>query len=180
MNKRRLIKLFQHRVSELAAGSSALRNQGAKEVVKIARAYFDTLKLSSFVKQNEIDFQRRLNSVTKKLVSRFPEGAKNWGTARKAINLFLRDVLYNSYLNKYYSFRKVEKWLEVPLDSFVIKGIKKNSSNIILPRWKGIKYLSINESKIFQKRAEDIAKKKAIAKTHLDLFYWRPKVKKHT
>jgi hypothetical protein len=180
MNKRKLIKLFQHRVSELAVSSSALRNQGAKEVVKIARAYFDKLKLSSFVTQNEIDFQKRLNSVTIKLVNKFPKGARNWGTARKAINLFLRDVLYNSYLNKYYSFRKVEKWLEVPLDSFVIKGIKNNSKNISLPRWNGIKHLKHSESNIFQKRAKDIAKKKVIAKTHLDLFYWRPKATNRT
>ena len=180
MNKKQLLKLFQHRVSELAVGSSALRNQGAKEVIKISREYFDSLKLTSFVKQNEIDFQRRLNYATNRLVNKLPEGAKNWGTARKAINLFLRDVLYNSYLNKNYSFRKIEKYLEVPLDSFVVKGIKKNSKKNSLPKWKGIKYLNHNESKIFQSKASEIAKKKKFAKVHLDLIYWRPKINKRT
>jgi len=180
MNKKQLLKLFQHRVSELAVGSSALRNQGAKEVIKISRVYFDSLNLTSFVKQNEIDFKKRLNSATKRLVNRLPEGAKNWGTARKALNLFLRDVLYNSYLSKNYSFRKIEKYLEVPLDSFVIKGIKNDSKGNSLPKWKGIKYLKSEDSKIFQSKAKEIAKGKEIAKVHLDLLYWRPKVKKRT
>jgi hypothetical protein len=175
MDNRRLIKLFKHRISELAVGPSALRNQGARGVVGIARAYFDTLNLSSFVTQNEKDFQRRLNLVTGILVKKLPNGAKNWGTARKGINLFLRDVLYNSYLKKNYSFRKVEKWLEVPLDSFVVKGIKGDSKKNNLPKWKGIKNLTKNDSKEFQKRAKEIAKNKGIAKIHLDLLYWRPK-----
>ena len=175
MNKKNLIKLYQHRISQLAVGSSALRNQGAAGVVKTTREFFKNIKLQYFVTQNEVQFKKRLDLETNRLLTKFPVGAKNWGAARKAINLFLRDVLYNSYLNRYYSFSKVEKYLEVPLDSFTVKGIKKDRKNNSIPRWKGIKYLETSENKIFQGLANDIAKEKGIARVHLDLIYWRAK-----
>jgi hypothetical protein len=46
-----------------------------------------------------------------------PAGAKNWGAARKALNLVLRDILYNQYLQREYGFNRIGKWLELPLDS---------------------------------------------------------------
>jgi hypothetical protein len=101
--------------------------------------------------------------------------ARNWGTARKVINLFLRVVLYNTYLRRYYSFQIIDKFLEVPIDSFVAKKIKENSDNCDLAKWKGIKHLKYNESMQFQKAAMNIAKQKGIARTHLDLEYWRSK-----
>ncbi|MGA9292575.1 MAG: hypothetical protein WBV81_08275 [Ignavibacteriaceae bacterium] len=81
--------------------------------------------------------------------------------------------MYNTYLNKYYSFYKVEKYLEVPLDSYTIKGIKRDSNSNSIPRWKGIKYLRPEENTIFQNLAKVIAKRKGIARVHLDLMYWR-------
>ena len=173
MSKNDLIKLHKRRVCQLAVGASALRNQGAEGVVKTARDFFKKMKIQSFVTQNENQFQKRLDSETDKLLTNFPKRARNWGAARKAINLFLRDVLYNTYLNKYYSFYKVEKYLEVPLDSYTIKGIKEDSKTNSLPKWKGIKYLNLEYSKIFQNLAKDIAKRKGIARVHLDLLYWR-------
>ena len=173
MNKNSLIKFHKRRVCQLAVGASALRNQGAEGVVKTAREFFKDIKLQYFVIQNGIKFQMRLDLVTHRLLKKFPKKARNWGAARKAINLFLRDVLYNTYLNKHNSFQKVEKYFEVPLDSYTIKGIKADSKNSLIPKWSGIKYLKSEDSKIFQNIAKDIAKRKGIARVHLDLMYWR-------
>jgi len=81
--------------------------------------------------------------------------------------------LYNTYLNKQYSFNKIVKYLEVPLDSCTIKGIREDCKSDSIPRWKGIKYLKPEDNKIFQNLAKDIAKRKGIARIHLDLIYWR-------
>jgi hypothetical protein len=165
--------LLQNRISELAVNSSAMRNQGAKGIIKICRDFFKDLDLHKFVVDSEQKFISQLNLKTNSLVKKLPLGAQNWGTARKALNLFLRDVLYNYYLRNYYKFNKIEKYLEVPLDSFVSTGIKQNSVNPELPKWPGIIHLKPDDSMIFQNRAKEIAKKENVSRVHLDLKYWR-------
>ena len=40
------------------------------------------------------------------------------GAARKAINLFLRDALYNRYLNRRFALSWIQAWIEVPLTAW--------------------------------------------------------------
>lgn len=42
------------------------------------------------------------------------------------MNIFLRDCFYNAYLRDAYGLAVAEPWFEVPLDSVVAEGLKKN------------------------------------------------------
>ena len=87
-----LLDLFQRRVAEGAVGASAMRNQGSKDVVRRVRAYLSDLNLGYFVVKREKLFRGRLDRHTELLRRRLPSGAKHWGTARKALTLFLQDI----------------------------------------------------------------------------------------
>ncbi|MFH2139014.1 MAG: hypothetical protein ABII88_11000 [Candidatus Omnitrophota bacterium] len=171
MNKKDLIKLIKNQVCELAVGASALRNQGAPGLINTARQYFKQLDPSIFVKPKESEFLTELNNHTEKLRKKFPKNAQNWGAARKALNLFIRNLLYNKYLCDYYSLLKIEHYLELPLDSYTAKGLRKLNKN--LPKWRSIKTLTKEENKQFQIFAANYAKSENIAKIHLDIKFWR-------
>jgi hypothetical protein len=85
-----MIRLLHERTAEVAIGPSTLRNQGAPGVVLAARQFLKELNLDSFRTSTEQQFRARLNTATKRLKDRLPKKARNWGAARKAINIFLR------------------------------------------------------------------------------------------
>lgn len=117
--KNEFLKHIQNRVAETCVGASSLRNQGAGGVLEVVRAYFATMPLDMFATPTEERFLVVLNNETEKLRCSLPKGAQNWGTARKAINLFLRDALYNRYLSEHYGLDRIEAFLEIPLDGDV-------------------------------------------------------------
>jgi hypothetical protein len=175
MKKEKFISLVHNRIAELAVGSSALRNQGARQVVSKSRIFLKSLRLSKFATSREITFQKQLDFSTQALLRRLPRRARNWGTARKALNLFLRDVLYNSYLCEHYRFKKVEKNLEIPLDRYTMGGIRKDARDNSLLRPTTIIGLTPAVSKRYQCAAKKIAEQKGISRVQLDLIYWRSK-----
>jgi hypothetical protein len=96
------------------------------------------LNLRLFNEASSAHFTALLNDQTRKLQKALPRGARHWGTARKALNIFLRDALYNHYLCNEYGFNRLEQWLEVPLD----RSMKGESQGKHFPRdWKEQKYL---------------------------------------
>ena len=167
-----LMDLLRQRVVEGAVGSTALRNQGSPNVIAFARKSLKKVNVANFVVEKEEDFRAVLERETESIRKSLPVGAKNWGAARKALNLFLRDILYNQYLCDFYKFNKIEKWLEVPLDSNVAEGIEESYLGN-LPKWKGIKHLKTEDSSVFQQAALNVAKAKQIARVHLDIYWWR-------
>jgi len=171
--KKELIELLQYRTAEGAIGPSALRNQGKSGVLAAARRFLKAIDLFRFSVNTECEFKSILDEHTNDLMVTFPKGARHWGTARKALNLYLRDVLYNRYLSRHFGFRKVEKWLEVPLDSYVAKAIRKGFGIKDLPPWKGIKYLTPESSQAYQEAARRLASKGGFARVHLDVLFWR-------
>jgi hypothetical protein len=172
MNKQ-FIKFLQYRTAEVAIGPSTLRNQGNKGVVAAARNYLKTIDLFKFSVTTERRFKSVLDTHTNKLKISFPKGARHWGTARKALNLFLRDVLYNRYLSRHFGFRQIENLLEIPLDKDAAKGIRKCYKTKKLPSWEGIKDLTPQTSKAYQDAATCIASACKIGRVHLDVLYWR-------
>lgn len=167
-----LTGLFQIRVAEGAIGPSAMRNQGNKNVVRNARQFLTEIDLTKFSARTDRQFRSVLNKHTDQLRRRLPSRAKHWGTARKAINLFLRDVLYHRYLCDHYRFSRAERWLELPLDRFVAEGIKRSYIGT-LPKWRGIIHLTPEESAEFQRAARQVARAAGIAPIHLDVYWWR-------
>jgi hypothetical protein len=154
----------------LAIGPSTLKNQGASGVADEARQFLKKIKLKKFCVETQNNFKRVLDNHTNRLRKRLPVGAQNWGTARKALNIFLRDVVYNRYLCSHHHISYIEKWLEVPLDSYVVKGLKKDKPETVrLPRWSSIKGLTPKTSEVYQKAAQIIARQEGISPVHLDI-----------
>ena len=184
MKHKDFILNIHKRLAEISIGASSLRNQGAPKVIEISRNYMiNNIKLSKLFERlaDEEMFLKFLNYHTGKLKNKYPEKGKNWGTARKALNLFFREVVYNKFLSDKFGLSKnLKKYnlnirnLEVPLDDDVAKGIS-NDSKKALPKWETIKNLTSKFSKKYQKEAKEIAKYKGIARIHLDLLYWRSK-----
>lgn len=158
----------------MAIGRSTLRNQGAPGVVDAARNYLEELPLREFHVPTRTRFRRVLDKHTDQLQKKLPRGARNWGAARKALNIFLRDVVYNQYLCRHYGLRRLERWLEVPLDRDVATAlIDDRPKSMHLPSWRSIKALTETRSDLFQNAARAVAKKRGVARVHLDIEYWR-------
>ena len=164
---------IRERIAILAIGSSTLRNQGAPKVKETAQNYLAKMNLNPLIKvSSENEYRSFLDRHTKALSNKFPSGAKgNWGAARKAINIFLRDCLYNTYICNAFDMEKMSEWLELPLDSYTGKALKKTNSK--LPRWKTIKGLKAEVSDKFQQAALSQATKNQMDRVHLDIEYWR-------
>jgi hypothetical protein len=164
------------RTAELAANSSTLRGR-PPGTIKATRKFLKRIKPKRFVVQSEKMFQARLNATTKRLLTHFPKKAKNdWGAARKVLNIFLRDVLYGRDLCNHFKFEKIEKWLEVPLDGDVAKGLLKAAKKrrlSQLDQWPKIRGLTSEISCQYQKAAKEIAAQEKIAAVDLDLIFWR-------
>ena len=172
MNDRDFKLLLDH-TAEMALGPSSLRNQGSPGVLSTARSYPKRMKLKKFVVKSRKAFRQVLDAETKKLQSAFPPNARNWGAARKALNLYLRDCVYNRYIVESYSLQRIVPWLEVPLDQYVAKGIRKNEEGQDLPKWPTIRRLTPEISDKYQYVARIIAKKRNTLPVHLDLHWWR-------
>jgi hypothetical protein len=165
-------RALQVRTAQAAIGASALRNQGAPGVVKAARDALARVKLARLAAPSQAEFAKELDRVTDQVWGKLPPPT-GWGTARKALNLFLRDVLYNTYLARDLHFARVERWLELPLDSFTIKALRRERSLERLPRWPGVATVDPETYAVFQATADDVARERGIARVHLDVFWWR-------
>jgi len=180
MNQNKLIKQVHRRIAQVSVGSSAIRNQGSGGLIKICHDYFEkSIDLKEFgAKIRNNGYPEYLDNCTHQLLSLFPEEGKSWGAARKGLNLFFREVVYNKYLadylnipNEYSENLERIKQLEVPLDKDVATGLIKIYDE--LPKWKSIKVLQPEESKLYQKFALIYAERQNIARVHLDLEFWR-------
>ena len=182
MNKTEFEKKLYRRIAQVSIGASAIRNQGGSGLIKIFRDYFENeINPSTFFKAlpKKKSYRNYLDYHTDQILIRFPKGAKSWGGARKGLNLFLRDFVYNGYFgNKYnvpteYSeLNSFIKYLEVPLDKEVAQGIIQDCQNE-KPKWTNIRRLTPEISEIFQEQADIIANQKGTARVNLDLIYWR-------
>jgi len=173
MRNPRLLKKLQWRIAVLAIGPSTLRNQGASGVNEVARSFLAGLKIRRFASSNEAAFRRKLDTATEAGQVSFPAGAQHWGTARKAINVFLRDCLYSADLSSAYNIARIRPWLELPLDSFAARGLRNDGAR--LPRWRGVKHLDDSTNLEYQAAARSIAQKLPgnVCRVDLDLCYWR-------
>jgi hypothetical protein len=169
------IDRLQARTAFLAIGKSTLRNQGAPGVVRAARKYLRGIKLAEFCVKTPEEFAQVLDKHTEQLKKAFPAGAdKSWGGARKALNIFLRDVVYNRPLCEHYKLANLYPWLELPLDSETYKGLKGDTAQRkAMPRKPGVKGLKPDVNEKLQEAAEAIAKRLHVNRVDLDVKYWK-------
>ena len=171
MRPKTFIPTVQRKVATTAVGPSALRRQGAG-ILGASQQFLAALSLARVPKSSETRFRRWLDRQTDALLNALPIDGRPWGAARKALNLFLRDVLYNQYLSRRFRFGQIEQWLEVPLDSAVARGLKAEAGRGALPLWPGLKHLDHTVSDEFQKFASVHAQTLGIERVHLDMYLW--------
>lgn len=171
----RLEPRLQARIALLAIGRSTLRNQGAKGMVRTARCFLTTVDLQQFSVETHSDFIEVLERQTRRLMRKFPEKArKNWGAARKAVNIFIRDVVYCCPLQRAFKLAKIEPWLELPLDSYAYAGLVGDMASLAdVPAWPGVKHLTPDVSQVLQLIASKVAVELRTLRVHLDIRYWR-------
>jgi len=171
MKPANFIPTVRQMVSVTAVGPSALRGQG-KGVLKASQGFLASLSLSRIPKSGPTQFRDWLDRQTESLLDQLPINGRPWGAARKALNLFFRDTLYNKYLSSKFEIGKIESWLEVPLDSAVARGLKAEAGRGGLPQWPGLKNLKSDVSDTFQGFASTHAHSLGIERVHLDMYLW--------
>jgi hypothetical protein len=165
------------RVAEASIGPSTLRGH-PKGTISITRAFLKELDLQEFQCTNTAEFNGFLDKYTDKLRKRIQKldcEFAYWGSARKALNLFLGSVTYHAVLRREYNLAQIEKFLEVPLDSQVANGLilLAKKRKIILPKWQTIKGLLPVNSNLYQSFASSYAKELSCTRIQLDLLLWR-------
>ncbi len=135
-----------------------------------AREFMGDLKLAPFGTSDQSAYGRRLNAATRRLMVALPKRAATWGLSRKLLNIFLRDCLYTTYLTRAYNLSAAERLMEIPLDSITAKAIRAEVPG--LPRWPGVRHLDSDLSAAYQAAALMLARKRGVARVHLDGFWW--------
>jgi hypothetical protein len=172
MNKT-LLENMRFRTAEGAVGASTVRGAGVPGVARAARGALKRVNLSRFKVRSRARFLTVLGQETERVRRKLPEGARHWGIARKVLNIFLRDVVYNRHLSSHFGLSRIEGWLELPLDSHVAKGIRASSNEDSLPRWKTVKGLTRDVSDRYQTAARRIAKEEGDYPIHLEYYWFR-------
>jgi hypothetical protein len=161
--------------ADIVYSQSAFRNQGAPGIKQAVLAYIEGLDLSPLKSIPPDEYNRWLDERTEELRLSLPEGAKNWGTARKGINIFMVQVFLNRYLSQEYAIDRLKDVLETPLDSYaatnLIRFAKEDGHN--LPDWGSVKNLTKDDSDKYQWYAAKFATKMAVSRACLDILLWK-------
>jgi hypothetical protein len=167
------LRLLQRRIATIAIGPSTARRMGPKGTIEAARSFLSKIDLKTLSETGASDFPRFLDDHTDKLIKALPDGAQHWGSARKFLNIFLRDVVYSRHLCGTWPLAHLEELLELPLDSHVALALQQEPEGHALPRWKTVTGLTPEVSTSFQAAASAVARRCQCARVHLDLMYWR-------
>lgn len=169
--KTEFLDAVRRRTARVAIGPSTLRGPGNTGAVEATRRFLEQLDLSPYGTSSRPKFDAQLDEDTRRLKRRMPAAARRWGLARKSLNIFLRDCLYNVYLSERYKLSRAEQLFELPLDSITGRRLSKLAVGD-LPAWKTIKDLDPDLSSKFQRFAFEYAAAQKIARVHLDAFWW--------
>ena len=176
MKRPSLINAIKKRTAVVAVGPSDARGQGTSGVVKALREALDCVPLAAFATSEQQKFEQALDRWTSKVRAGLPEKAQSWGLARKCLNCFLRDCFYNIYLVNHWGLACAEGLFEVPLDSIVAKRIREEEEKAgkSLPPWPGLKHLTPEVSKLYQRAALVQSEARHLSRVHLDTYLWVP------
>lgn len=166
-----ILVALQARAARAALAPSSMRGVGRAGVVDAGRPFLRALDLRSFGTKRASRFRQELDEHTDGLLRTFPQAARQWGLARKGLNIFLRECLYNVHLRDAYALARGEMFYEVPLDALTGTAIWKASDGRV-PRWTTIRALRPKVSDDYQRVAGELAAAKGIAPIHLDAVWW--------
>jgi hypothetical protein len=166
-----LVKQMQSFVAETCVGASAIRNQGGSGLVQATREYFKALNLAT-IPTDARSNGSWLVKYTDALLLKFPVGARKFGTARKALNLFLRSAAYNCCLNRAFHLDSILPLLEVPLDSYTAKHLLAHDP-AIATKWVGLNNVTGADHAKYQLAALDLANRWHVNRVDLDVYFYR-------
>jgi hypothetical protein len=147
---------------------------GPPGTVQAGRAFLAEEVSLKDVAQSGPSFPSLLDDLTHRLKRTLPVGGDHWGAARKFLNIFLRDALYNYVLRDAFDLQSVESYLEIPVDRQVaIKLQEAASQEDDLPKWQSVISLDASLNAKYQNIAGRTATTFGISRVHLDLLYWR-------
>jgi hypothetical protein len=164
-----LVDLIQRYLAVTSVAASAVRGSPTG-TAKAAREHLACLDLHRFGTADPVAFQSQLDLTTKELEKKIP--AHSWGVARKVLNIFLHNGFYNHYLRDRYQLGLAEESFEVPVDSAVARGLRKEAGTFKLPAWVSVKSLTPEENACYQTAAAIVAKAKGCSRVHLDAVLW--------
>lgn len=166
------LKVIQQFVAVDAVGITALRNQGAG-VLRATRRFLCNLDLAATPTSSQWEYQRWLDITTDAILSALPVENDPWGTARKALNLFMRACICDHHLRGAYGLDKIEGWAEIPVDGVMARALKKKAGRGVLPCWRGLKHLKKADHQPFQEFAIQYARDLGLpAPVYLDNYLW--------
>lgn len=171
--QREFLKQLQRFTASAMITASAVRKVGAPGAVERARTFCAELSLRGLRRMASPEYASWLDARTEQLRSSLPEGAQKWGSARKAINIFMRSATYTVPLAAEYRLERILPLLEVPLDSHVARGLHNTPEGSELPAWKSIVSLTEERNRAYQAVASLVARRMRIHRADLDVFYWR-------
>lgn len=160
--------LVRHHIAKSVIGPSTARKLIPAGTIQSVRDFLRDLDIRKFTKRGE--FSASLDRATRALAAKVPA---QWGSARKFLNLYLREISYNVFLREKYHLERIEQLLELPLDSNVAEGLQKEKEGVLLPRWRGVIHLTPDTSAQYQSVAAAVAARMRTCRVHLDLLYWR-------
>ena len=170
--RQEFLRLIQEFTAVEAVGTSAVRGQPAG-TLKAVQKYCSRLRLDRLADMDGDEYARWLNVRTRVLRRRLPSRRKPWGIARKALNLFMRSCLYNTYLSREFHLVRIQRWMEIPLDGAVARGLRKHAGRGELPPWPSLKRLGPDDSAQFQDFATQYARELGLpARVFLDNYLW--------
>ena len=167
-----LLHYIQSHVARGAITPSLARGKGRQGTVAKARSFLRHLDLRPFGAAVAGAFSDHLDEVTAELLRHFPASARQWGLARKALNVFLRDCLYNVYLRRANRLDRAEGLFELPLDSITGTLLRREVGPRRLPAWTGLKGVDRDANAVYQALAADAAHRYGIHRVHLDAYWW--------
>jgi hypothetical protein len=166
------LRVIQQFVAVDAVGITAMRNQGPG-VLRAARGFLCNLDLSAVPTSSQQQYQAWLDATTDAILSALPVRNRPWGTARKALNLFMRACVCDYHLRCAYGLDMIEQWAEIPVDGVVACALKKQAGRGVLPRWQGLKHLKKADHQPFQEFAIRYARELGLpAPVYLDNYLW--------
>jgi hypothetical protein len=178
---------MQQRVADGSVGASTMRNMGpAGTILAVRRFLCDPTILRAFASLNSRDaFEKLLDEQTEELKKILPPGRRErkgkylgdwgerWGVARKCLNIFIYECVLNRPLCEgYIGLAELQPWLEVPLDSYVGRGLNRKDLLKDLPAWESVISLSKSQNSVYQEFASKLAATESIARVHLDLEFY--------
>lgn len=166
-----LLVALQARAARAALAPSSMRGAGRAGVVKAGRPFLREIDLRRFATGRANRFRIELDQHTDGLLHAFPRAARQWGLARKGLNIFLRECLYCVYLRDAYALDRSEMFYEIPLDALTGAAIWKTGGGRV-PRWGTIRGLRPVESDAYQRVAAELAATRGVAPVHLDAVWW--------